>query len=69
MNYSVYRMEKEPSVKPCPFSGMKCPCGCGQKYGGVCLRPIPCICCINGVKLNKSYEEIIKDKTEKELNQ
>lgn len=36
----------ESTLLPCPSVGMKCPCGmCSQKYGGVCLRPKPCIIC------------------------
>ena len=45
------------TIKPCPFSGMICPCGCGQKYGGMCLLPQPCICCINGMKHIKSFQD------------
>ena len=41
---------KNTTIKPCPFSGMKCPCGCGLTYGGVCLRPHPSISCINGLR-------------------
>ncbi len=34
-----------PKIIPCPCAGMKCPCGCGQKYGGTCLRTQPCENC------------------------
>ena len=30
---------------PCPYAGIKCPCGCGQTYSGMCLRPHPCPLC------------------------
>ena len=30
---------------PCPYAGMKCPCGCGMTYGGICLRKQPCSFC------------------------
>ena len=25
-------------VKPCPCRNMKCPCGCGHRYTGLCLN-------------------------------
>ena len=31
---------------PCPCSNMKCPCGCGYRYTGICLRKNPCIECL-----------------------
>tara|TARA_Y100000817_G_scaffold243597_1_gene195581 strand:+ start:962 stop:1222 length:261 start_codon:yes stop_codon:yes gene_type:complete len=34
----------------CPCSGIKCPCGCGHKYGGVCQRPQPCALCEEDLK-------------------
>tara|TARA_Y100000996_G_C22522031_1_gene642878 strand:+ start:846 stop:1022 length:177 start_codon:yes stop_codon:yes gene_type:complete len=37
--------EKCTNLLPCPFSNIKCPCGCGNKYSGFCLRPNPCKLC------------------------
>ena len=31
---------------PCPCSNMSCPCGCGFRYSGICLRPYPCKLCM-----------------------
>ncbi len=43
---SIAKHVMESTLLPCPSAGMKCPCGgCSQKYGGVCLRPKPCIIC------------------------
>ncbi len=38
-------VEKNITLLPCPCSGMRCPCGCGHKYGGVCRRSQPCALC------------------------
>lgn len=38
--------------EPCPCSNMKCPCGCGHRYTGVCLRKPPCIECIRDKSIN-----------------
>ena len=54
-------MEKEKGkdsdgLKPCPCSGMKCPCGCGMKYAGVCRRPQPCSLCIEDYRRMMNIE-------------
>lgn len=30
---------------PCPCAKIVCPCGCGNRYGGICLRKKPCKLC------------------------
>ena len=51
---STYTLEDDSYKKeyglPCPCSGIKCPCGCGHKYGGVCQRPQPCALCEEDLK-------------------
>jgi len=31
-------LEESEEVKPCPCRYMKCPCGCGHRYTGLCLN-------------------------------
>ena len=42
--------DKKEYELPCPCAGIKCPCGCGNKYGGVCQRPQPCLLCEEDLK-------------------
>jgi len=44
--------DKKEYELPCPCAGIKCPCGCGHKYGGVCQRPQPCALCDKDLKRN-----------------